>query len=172
MHRIENFLVLSAVLACYRIFVPYNATAQPVTFKIEAINPIIRKNHQMLVLSVVEMIPKELFQSVFREFVLTEFTELVVAAFSECQLCLWLFVSGVLDVMDAPAVQQGVDLINGQLEVMDVSSHIVSEVLVEQRQLEVQMFGVAGDFDVAADVSVKDSASIFTIHQRGQILLL
>ena len=55
---------------------------------------------------------------------------------------------------------------------MDVACHVISEVLMEQRQLELQMVGAARDLDVAADVSVKDSAGIGIVHKGFQIFLL
>jgi len=55
---------------------------------------------------------------------------------------------------------------------MDIACHVISEVLMEQSQLELQMIGAARDFDVAADVSVKDSAGIGIVHKGFQIFLL
>ena len=45
-------------------------------------------------------------------------------------------------------------------------------VLMEQNQLEMQVHGTAGHFDVAANVGVKDSGGIRVIYKGFQILLL
>ena len=151
---------------------PDDASVHPITFKIEAFNPVVRVDDQTFVPSIIEMVTKETLQSVLRQLILAELPNQIVAAVGNGKGCLRLFVSGIFNMMNALPVQKGRDLLNGQLEIMDVACHVISEVLMEQRQLELEMIGAARDLDVAADVSVKDSAGIGIVHKVFQIFLL
>ena len=77
-------------------------------------------------------------------------------------------------IMDAYAVpfQQSIDLADRQLKIVDIPCHIVTIVLVEQRQFEVQMACLSCDLDLTANVSVQHRCSILIIHQRSKILLM
>ena len=77
-------------------------------------------------------------------------------------------------IMDAYAVpfQQSIDLADRQLKIVDIPCHIVTIVLVEQRQFEVQMACLSCDLDITANVSVQHRCSILIIHQRSKILLM
>jgi len=70
MHRIEDFLVFPAILASDDVFMPNNATVQPVTLEVEPVNPCVRVDHQTFIPSVIEMIPKESSQGMLRQLIL------------------------------------------------------------------------------------------------------
>ena len=59
MHRIENLLVFTSVLAFDDVFMPDNAAIHSVALKIESVYPGIWIDNQSFVSSVIEVIPEE-----------------------------------------------------------------------------------------------------------------
>ena len=77
MECVENLLILSAVFTDNYIFMSDDAAGEPVVgrLKEEAANPVIRVDNQSLVPAVVEVIPEEASQGMFRQLILAELTE-------------------------------------------------------------------------------------------------
>jgi len=95
----------------------------------------------------------------------------MVSALCDHQLRFGLLIPVILDMMDAVSFQQCVDLADRQLEVANVACHIVTIVLLEHRQLEMQMVCLTCNLDVAANVSVEYGIGVLIVHQRDKILL-
>ena len=74
---------------------PDDTAVHPVTFKIEAFNPVVRVDDQTFVPSIIEMVTKEAFQGILRQLILAELPKQMVAAVGNGKGCLRLFVSGI-----------------------------------------------------------------------------
>jgi hypothetical protein len=55
--------------------------------------------------------------------------------------------------------------------VTDIPCHIVPIILVEHRQLEMQMVCLTSDLDIATDIGVKHRAGVLIVHQRDKVIL-
>ena len=97
-YSIINFLVFAPVSSYYIVFVPDDAAVHPITFKIEAFNPVVRVDDQTFVPSIIEMVTKEAFQGILRQLILAELPKQMVAAVGNGKGCLRLFVSGMSGV--------------------------------------------------------------------------
>ena len=84
---------------------PDDTAVHPVTFKIEAFNPVVRVDDQTFVPSIIEMVTKETLQGTLRQFILTELPKEIVTAVGNGKGCFRLFVSGIFNMMDALTVQ-------------------------------------------------------------------
>ena len=167
MQGVENLLILSAILASDNVFMPDNAAIQPVTLEEEPLYPDVRVNQQAFIGAVIEMVPEEPSQSMPRQLVLANLPDLIMATVSENQLGLGLFVCDVLYMMHPLAVQYLPELLNGEIKGMDVACDVVSEILTEPRQLEMDFGLVMGSLNIAADVSIKQR--LVAIQQRYKI---
>jgi hypothetical protein len=150
---------------------PNNATVHSVALKIESVYPGIRVDYQPFVPSVIEVISEESSKGMLRQLILTILVEQMMSALCDHQLRLWFLIPIILNMMDAEPFQKGIDLADRQLKVTNVSCHIITIVLVEHCQLEMQMVCLTCDLDIAANVSVKHRAGILIVHQCGKILL-
>lgn len=171
MQRIEDLLVLMSILPFDYIFMSDDAAIHPVALEIESIHPCIRVDYQPFVPSVIEVISEESSKGMLRQLILTILVEQMMSTFCDHQLRLWFLIPVVLNMMDAEPFQKGIDLADRQLKVTNVSCHIITIVLVEHCQLEMQMVCLTCDLDIAANVSVKHRAGILIVHQCGKILL-
>ena len=148
---------------------PSNPAIQSITLEIESLHPVVRIDNQLLIFSIIEMIPKEPSHSMFFQLILTDFPYIMMTAVSKRQFCLGFSICNILHMMGFLPVQYSLKLLCWQIKSMNISSHIISEILMEPCQLKMDFGLITRDLDIASNICIKHRLVI--IQQSFQIIL-
>ncbi len=171
MHRVENLPVFLSIFTDHGIFMTDDAAGQVIALKAETIDPVVRVDHKPFVRAIIEMIPKEAAQCMLCQLVLAEFADQMIAAVCEHQLSLALAFRDVLHMMNLLAAQRSPDFLYRQIKRMDISRHIVSEILVQPRQSEMHLRPVSANANITPNVGVEKWISLIIIQQSSNVFL-